>query len=106
MIFAFLSVPVWAQQKSFTIQGSLVSEEDQPLEAATIHLETIRDSTVVTYTISGRQGQFELKGRTYDQDLNLFISYVGYTTHKRGVTLENETINLGKIVMKSSADEL
>lgn len=106
IFFVFLSVPTWAQQKSFTIQGTLVSEDDQPLEAATIHLETIKDSTVVTYTISGRQGQFELKGRAYNQNLNLFISYVGYGTYKQEVALGNEAINLGKIVMKSSTDEL
>ena len=42
----------FAQSKEFKITGTLYSsDENLPLEAATVHLETIKDSTLVTYSL-------------------------------------------------------
>ena len=75
---------VFAQSKPFTITGTLTAQEDnKPLESATVHLERIQDSSVVTYAISDKEGKFILEDKVADTNLNLFISYVGYKTYKK-----------------------
>jgi hypothetical protein len=110
VLFLFLSPNLYSQQKSFDISGKIVSNEtDEPLESATIYLERERDSTLVTYTISDRNGHFNLKGRTYEDSVNLYISYLGYLTKKRKIKLEENTIDLSTlrlIVNDNTLDEI
>ncbi|WP_347922709.1 outer membrane beta-barrel protein [Pontimicrobium sp. SW4] len=96
-----------AQSKEFKISGTIISEaESTPLESATVHLERIKDSTLITYTISDKDGKFTLEGKSFDKDLNLFISYVGYRTHKQKIVLDKETINLDAIKLQTDDNAL
>ncbi|MDC1379720.1 carboxypeptidase-like regulatory domain-containing protein, partial [Algibacter sp.] len=54
----------YSQSKNFKVTGTIISEEDQtPLEAATVYLERKKDSSLVTYTISDKNGGFELEDK-------------------------------------------
>lgn len=98
LVLLFCVTAVFSQQKAFEISGKIVSEEtDEPLESATIYLERERDSTLITYTISDRNGNFSLKGRTYEENLSMYISYLGFLTKKKKVNLDREQINLSEI---------
>jgi hypothetical protein len=50
----FISATLCAQsKKSYVIEGTLTSKSDTTfLESATVHLEKIKDSSVVSYTIT------------------------------------------------------
>ncbi|MGB5418735.1 hypothetical protein [Algibacter sp.] len=51
----------FSQSKGFKVNGKIVSEEDEkPLEAATVYLERKKDSSLVTYTISDKNGDYQL----------------------------------------------
>ncbi len=55
------SFVVFGQTNPFRITGKIVSKSDKtPIESATIHLERVKDSTVVSYTISDEKGKFDL----------------------------------------------
>ncbi|MEP5341659.1 MAG: outer membrane beta-barrel protein [Algibacter sp.] len=96
-----------AQTKPFKIYGTLIAETDKTaLESATIHLERIKDSSLVTYTISDENGKFYLEGKTTEKRLNLYISYVGYQTHYQSIGLDQEAINLNAITLKTDANAL
>ena len=98
VLFLLVSTISISQTKDFNISGQLVSKEKkQPLESATVYLQRVKDSSLVTYTISDKDGDFLLKGRTGDDNLNLYISYVGYKTYFKTIVIDNETINLGEI---------
>lgn len=84
--------------QSFKISGILVDEEDLPLESATVFLETAKDSSLITYSISGRHGRFSLEGRSGAKQVRLNISYVGFKNYVREFDLEDE-MNLGEIRM-------
>lgn len=100
-------VTSYAQSKSFKISGNLVSEETQePLESATVYLEQIKDSTLVTYTISNPKGEFKLEGGTSHSQLKLLISYIGYKTYIKNLEIDKSTIELGKISMEESKNQL
>jgi Outer membrane protein beta-barrel family/CarboxypepD_reg-like domain len=93
----------FSQSKSFKISGTLVSEEDETsLESATVYLQRVVDSSLVTYTITDKNGKFVLEGKTTDKKLNLFISYVGYQTHFQNIDIDKESIILESINMHTS----
>ena len=97
-VLLLLSFASFSQTKDFEISGQLISEEKkEPLESATIYLQRVKDSSLVTYTISDKQGDFFLKGRTADEKLNLYISYVGFKTYFKSIFIDKEKINLGEI---------
>ncbi|WP_298895675.1 outer membrane beta-barrel protein [uncultured Psychroserpens sp.] len=93
----------FSQSKSFKVSGTIVGEDNkQPLESATIYLERVKDSSLVTYTISDKDGKFELVNETYDDKLNLFIDYVGYQTYVKKILIDKERIDLQTIELKIS----
>lgn len=90
----------FSQSKPFKISGKAISQQEKiPLESATVYLEQVKDSTLVTYTISDKNGDFTLEGKTYNRKLNLLISYVGYKTLKKEIVLDKELIDLGILNM-------
>lgn len=94
---------VFSQSGDFKIFGSITSAEEKlPLEAATVHVERIKDSSVISYTITDKNGKFELEDKTSDTELNLFVSYVGYKTYFIKVNLDKGSVNLGNIEMEVS----
>lgn len=101
------SIFSFSQSNSFKISGTLISEEESmPLEAATIHVERIKDSALVAYAISDKNGKFTLEDETNETALNLFVSYVGYGSYKKKIDLSKGIIVLGKIVLKTDTNAL
>lgn len=105
LIFFFISAQCFSQD--FKISGILVGENDgTPLESATVFAEKPADSSLITYTITGRNGDFELEGKSYTKEINLNISYTGYVPYRKKVTLNGSPINLGTIKMAIQTEEL
>jgi len=94
----------FAKAQSYTITGTLKDKTTQEsLEAATVFLETVRDSTLLTYTISNGAGAFELKTRTKLKEARVNISFVGFADYSKKITLDTEDIDLGTIELEESA---
>ena len=88
----------FSQNKSFKINGTVFAQDTKgPLESATVYLERPKDSSLVTYTISDRNGEFVLENSTYADALNLYISYVGYKTYFEKVMIDKNEISLDNI---------
>lgn len=92
--------------QNFTITGTLKDTSNVALEAATVYLETVSDSTLITYTITDRDGFFRLDGSSSEKKVNLFVSYTGYSTIKKELSLTEPVIDLGNIVMKPARNVL
>ena len=103
----FCAINSFSQSKDFKITGTVQTDENkEPLESATVYLERIKDSTLVSYTISDKDGKFSLEDKTYDESLKLFISYVGYQTYSKTINLDKEEINLEPISLLVDANAL
>lgn len=102
LVFLLLfSVFTYSQEKRFEITGQLIAEDtQQPLESATIYLERIKDSSVVSYTISDKLGKFKLEETTYADSLNFYVSFVGYATYLKNLAIDREKIDLKTITMQ------
>ena len=97
-----------AQSYPFNITGKILDKKgNNPIEAATIHLEKISDSTVVNYTISDDKGSFSLEGKSFSKKLTLFISYIGMENFKKSIELDkNSTFNLETILLNEESNLL
>lgn len=97
----------FSQSNTFEISGTVVSADDKtPLESATVHLERLKDSTVVTYTITDKNGKFFLKDNLSDTTVNLYVSYVGYRTYLKKVTLNQSFIHLNTLELEVNSSAL
>jgi len=115
LFLLFLSFSSFAQS-SITIKGKILDKNTQvPLEAVTVYLSSVKDSTVIDYTISDKNGFFKMDIRKITKPVFLKISYMGYQTFKQEIAaisvskdfgilhlLENVTV-LGEVVVISEA---
>jgi len=93
----------FSQSKDFKITGKLIASDDQsPLEAATVFMQRVKDSSLVTYTISDKDGAFTLEDITADKYLNLYVSYVGYKTYFKKIKMDKAVYNLETIPLDIS----
>lgn len=104
----FLTSSIFAQSYPFKITGTINSEKDKTaIEAATVHIEKARDSSIVTYTISNDKGKFSLEGKSFSKDVKLFISYVGMDSYSKSIELDKTSnLNLGTIFLKEESNLL
>lgn len=84
--------------QNFNIIGTIVDENKQPLESATIYVEKVADSSLVTYAISERNGDFRLVGNTNESRINLYISYAGFQQNRLPLEVK-EQMDLGAVKM-------
>nr|WP_223548664.1 outer membrane beta-barrel protein [Aestuariivivens sp. NBU2969] len=97
----------FSQSKPFKISGTLITQDENiPLEAATVYLERVKDSSVVSYTITDKNGKFTLEDKTYDANLNLYISYIGFKTYKKNILIDSKPIDLKVINLESETNVL
>lgn len=98
-----LTAHAYSQTKSFKISGRIATEEDNmSLESGTVFLQRIADSSLISYTITDKNGKFNLEAKTNEKKAHFYVSYVGYQTHFQAIDLDKEQINLGDITLKVS----
>ncbi|CAM3982570.1 outer membrane beta-barrel protein [Flavobacterium weaverense] len=111
----FLCISAFAQS-NISLKGKVLDKNTQvPIEAATVFLTSVKDSTVIDYTISDKNGFFRIDTKSITKPFFLKISYMGYQTFKKEIQsiaeskdfgilqlLENPN-NLNEVVVKSEA---
>ncbi|MFC6876257.1 outer membrane beta-barrel protein [Flavobacterium myungsuense] len=112
---SFFSFSVFSQN-SVVVKGKIIDKNTQvPLEAATVYLTSVKDSTVIDYTITDKKGFFTMSTKKITNPVFLKISYIGYQIFKQeekaiaedkdfGILRLSEITNtLGEVVIKSEA---
>ncbi|MFY0630336.1 MAG: TonB-dependent receptor [Flavobacteriaceae bacterium] len=103
ILFLLLSSFVYGQSNSYTIEGTIKSKVDSTfLESATVHLEKLKDSTVVTYTITDEKGKFKLEGKSFEKELRLVVSFVGYKPYSKKIVFDKNSFQLGTIELATN----
>ncbi|MCM4159548.1 TonB-dependent receptor [Antarcticibacterium flavum] len=94
--------------QTFEISGRITdTETNLALEAATVYAENSADSTLVSYTISEKDGDFILTGNTTAPNLNLFISFTGFQLHRQSINLSEKMVHsLGTIRLQEADNTL
>ena len=95
-----------SQAQDFIIKGKVVDAYTQdPLEAATIFIESIKDSTLIGYAISEVNGSFELEAKSKLTSFRINYSYNGYKT-KSNILQKKAVFNIGTVVLEEQAEAL
>lgn len=108
IFFLSILIPVcFSQQKNVEIKisGTVIDNDlSQPMEQATVKLLSLPDSALITGTVSGTAGTFALATNHLGKTL-LSVSFVGYETAYRELTLSASRINVevGKILLSPSS---
>lgn len=106
LLFLFLSIPVFSQN-TITLKGKIVENSSKlPLESATVYLTSVKDSTIIDYTISDKNGNFLLKTRKIKQPVFLKVSFIGFKDYKQEVTELDQDKEFGSLFIDESANVL
>lgn len=75
-----------ASQEKYTIKGKVIGANDKfPLESATVYFTTVKDSTMLEYTLTDKNGDFVFNVKKQDKPTFLKVTYMGFETHKEEV---------------------
>ena len=84
LLALLLVLPLGLLAQSFEVTGKvLTAEGKKPLDAATVYIESLKDSSLVTYAITNASGEFILEGKTRLKKFRLLVSYTGYKGQQR-----------------------
>ncbi len=103
-LFSLLSIfltSINAQKPDGVIRGKLLdTTAKQPVANATVSVLNAKDSSLATFTLSNKQGGFEIKGLS-PGDYRVIISSKGYLEFKQVVSItdSSKTIELGSLVL-------
>ncbi|MFT5755029.1 MAG: hypothetical protein ACI924_002280, partial [Flavobacterium sp.] len=100
-------------QNTFQLSGVIIDRYSKsPLESATIYLTSVKDSTIIDYTISDKSGNFYLKSRKSELAVNFKVSYNGFQNYNKKIEniladkdfgvieLFEQTAQLNEVVLK------
>lgn len=96
-----------SSQNVFSVKGKIIDEQTKlPLESATVYLTSKKDSTVIDYAITNKNGDFDIKIRKITQPIYLKISFLGYQNYQQEFQELTDTRDLGFISLKEADTSL
>lgn len=103
-------------QKEIVIKGTVIDINTQlPMELATVYFTTVKDSTIIEYATTDKNGFFTISTKKYDKPVFMKINYMGYQPYyeeEKGLLVSKdygklyllENVNaLDNVVIKSEA---
>lgn len=94
-------------QNDIVIKGTVVDINTQlPLELATVYFTTVKDSTVIEYATTDKNGAFSIRTKKIDKPVFLKVNYMGYQPYfeEEKSLLENK--DYGKLYLLEAANAL
>ena len=107
LLLACLTTTLLAQKNGSVNGVAFDTISKQPVVAATVTVLERKDSSLVTFTMTGSDGRFELKGLA-NGDYRLMITHVSYHNSNKffSITEANKTAELGNLIMNDKAKVL
>ncbi len=94
-------------QNDVALEGTVFDINTQiPLESATVYFSNVKDSTVIDYATTDKNGLFKITTKKYDKPVFLKVSYIGYQSYieeQKGI-LENK--DFGKLYLLQNVNAL
>ena len=92
--------------QSITLKGKITDPDNFPLESATVYITSVKDSAMVDYTITSKNGSWELKTRAINKPVFLKISFVGFSDYKEKFESLTENKDFGTIKLSDKSTNL
>ncbi|URM38652.1 outer membrane beta-barrel protein [Flavobacterium anhuiense] len=94
-------------QNNIVVKGTVVDINSQlPLELATVYFTAVKDSTIIEYATTDKNGNFIINTKKFDKPVFLKVNYTGYQAYfeeQKGLT---ESKDFGKLYMLENANVL
>ncbi|MFP9100011.1 outer membrane beta-barrel protein [Flavobacterium sp. RHBU_24] len=90
--------------QNITLTGTVTDPDNLPLESATVYLSSVKDSTLVEYTITDSKGNWVIKTRATTKELYLKVSFVGFTNYQKKVGAITADTDFGTVKMAEGTD--
>lgn len=98
LVFTTISAVVSAGN----IVGKVVDSSKEPMIQASVRLLTVKDSTFVGGTATDNNGRFKLSNIKSGKYI-IQASYVGYLPTCKNITVGNETVRAGEMILEESS---
>lgn len=92
--------------QTITLKGTVHDSQDLPLESATVYLTAVKDSSVVDYTITNKNGSWELKIRKITEPVLLKVSFISFKEYSHKLLSLTDDRDFGIIKLEDSPNEL
>ncbi|MFP5437111.1 MAG: carboxypeptidase-like regulatory domain-containing protein [Bacteroidia bacterium] len=106
LLMFLLALPCFVFGQTVTLTGKVSDPENLPLEAATVYLNSAKDSTLVDYTLTSKNGQFTLKTKATNNPVYLKVSFMGFATYKQKLESVTKDTDFGTIKMEDKGTTL
>jgi len=94
-------------QNNIVIKGTVVDINSQlPLELATVYFTAVKDSTIIEYATTDKNGNFIINTKKYDKPVFLKVNYTGYQTYFEEQKALTESKDFGKLYLLENANVL
>ena len=94
-------------QNEVVIKGSVYDINTQvPLELATVYFSSVKDSTVIEYVNTDKNGVFKINAKKYDKPVFLKVNYMGYQPYMEEQNGLLESKDFGKIYLLNNTNLL
>ena len=94
-------------QNEIVIKGTVYDINTQvPLELATIYFSTVKDSTLLEYATTDKNGVFKITTKKYDKPVFLKINYLGYQSYIEAQNGLLESKDFGKLYLLQNTNLL
>jgi len=94
-------------QNNIVIKGTVVDINSQlPLELATVYFTAVKDSTIIEYATTDKNGNFIINTKKYDKPVFLKVNYTGYQAYYEEQKGLAESKDFGKLYMLENANVL
>lgn len=90
-----------------TIKGRVIDKTgQQPLESATVYISSVKDSTIIDYTISDSKGFFVLRTKKMTAPFYLKVSFMGYQDYNEEIKALSEDKDMGALHIQQNPNDL
>ncbi|MBP6758778.1 MAG: outer membrane beta-barrel protein [Flavobacterium sp.] len=94
-------------QNEIVIKGAVYDINTQvPLELATVYFSSAKDSTIIEYVNTDKNGAFKFATKKYDKPVLLKVNYMGYQTYTEEQNGLLESKDFGKLYLLQNTNEL
>ncbi len=102
-LFSFLT-----QGQNIEIKGIVLNDTTKKaIEFATVQIESTKNSRLLGYGFSNEKGEFSLEANIVNEtEISMVITYIGFTTYKKSITLNDHHLNIGEILLHESIENL
>ena len=91
-----------AAAQTVKVNGTIVDEQNRPVEFVNVALISLPDSSFVTESTTDGKGKFALRA-TAGSDFLLRLSYIGYVGEQIVIRTPQGTVQMGDIILKEQS---